>query len=250
MPRTLLLRLVALLFFASSAIAQTVVKVAVEDRDYAPYYTWENGALNGPCGDIVSAVFDAMGVEVEFVGAPWVRVIKMVEDKTADAALCATETEERRAYAVFPAEHLLSYDATLFVLDGSPLATTDPTTLTDGSFALVGGYSFAGVDQELEERGLVRLETTSRESLVRVLLAGRVDMVLDSRLPIFADAEAFGVADQIRALEPTLSETPAYLMFSAKEGANDVARAFSDALAQFKTTPEFAEIAMRYRMLD
>lgn len=240
----------SLVCLASAALAQSVVTVAVEDRDYAPYYTWDNGVLKGPCGDIVSAVFGNMGVEVNFIPAPWVRVIKMVEEQTADAALCATETEERRAYAVFPDEALLSYDATLFVLEGSPLTSSDASTLTEGSFGLVSGYSFAGLDLELEERGLVRLETTSRESLVRVLLAGRVDMVLDSRLPIFADAETYGAAGQIRALEPTLSETPGYLMFSAKDGAGDFAQAFSDELAKFKKTPEFAEIAARYNMRE
>lgn len=240
--------LMSIAVFAPGAMAQTAFTIAVEDRDYAPYYTWDDGALKGPCGAIAAAVFRTMGVEVEFVAAPWVRVIKMVEDKTADAALCATRTEERNAYAVFPDESLLSYDATLFVLAESAFANADPSTLTEGSFAVVGGYSFGGVDLELEERGLVRHEATSRDSLIKVLLAGRVDMVLDSRLPIRADAEALGATGEIRALSPSLQETPAYVMFSAKDGAEETAQSFSDALATFKTTSEYKDIATRYGM--
>jgi len=242
--------LVALLVSSGVALSQPVVTVAVENRDYAPYYTWEGDQLRGPCGDIVSAVFETMGYDVEYVPVPWTRVLRMVEEQQVDAGLCATRTEERTAYAIFPDEALLSYDATLFVLDGSPLDAAEPDILQGRSFAMVSGYSYAGVDLWLEEIGMIRQEAASRESLVQILLAGRVDAVLDSRLPIFADAETLGVADRIRALEPTLSETPGYLMFSRRGGDDSLSSAFSDALAAFKQTAEFAEISARYRMND
>lgn len=93
---------------------------------------------------------------------------------------------------------------------------------------------------------MIRRETTSRNSLVQVLLAGRVDTILDSRLPILADAARLDAEGDIRALAPSLSQTPAYLMFSDQEGAEDLVRAFSEALVAFKQTPAYRKIADRY----
>ena len=241
---------VFLAFACGPAFAQTVVTVAVENKDYTPYYTWEDGAVAGPCGDLVVGAFDRIGYTVEFVSAPWVRVLKMIEDGVVDAALCATRTENREAYAVFPDEALLSYDATLFVQSASPLAQADLEALKGRSFGMVKGYTFAGIDDRLEAIGMIRQETTTRESLVQVLVAGRVDAVLDTRLPFFDDAERLGVADAVRALAPSLSETPGYLMFSDRNGGADLAQAFSDALVAFKQTDAYEGIAARYRLTD
>jgi len=244
------LGLVVLALACPAATAQNVVEVAVEDKDYTPYYTWEDGELGGPCRDIVVGTFETLGYQVDFVSAPWVRVLKLVEDGAVDAALCATKTEDREAYAVFPDEALLSYDATLFVRTDSALQGADPATLAGGTFAMVKGYTFAGVEDGLENAGMIRQETTTRESLVQVLIAGRVDAVLDTRLPFFHDAESLDVSDEVRALSPSLSETPGYLMFSDRDGGKDLARAFSDALARFKQTEGFTAIAARYRLAD
>lgn len=250
MLRVAFTTLLCLVIGSGTVWAQEAVVVAVEDKDYSPYYTWEGDTVRGPCRDIVVGAFDVLEYDVEFVAIPWIRALKMVQDGTVDAALCATRTEEREAYAVFPDEALLSYDATLFVRDDSPLQTADAEALRGKSFAVVKGYSFGGVDSWLEENGMIRQEATTRESLVQVLLAGRVDTVLDTRLPMFHDLERMGVADQVRRLTPSLSETPGYLMFGNHGESGELARAFSEALAVFKNTPEYREIAERYRMDD
>lgn len=246
MLKSNMLFLPVLLLWASQTGAQETVSVAVEDKDYFPYYYWSDDGLEEPCGDITTAVFAAMGYVVVFESAPWTRAIRMVEEGTIDAALCATETVERNAFARFPDEPLLSYDVTLFVQADSPLQFSSLGGLFGLSFGVVAGYSFGGDDDMLEAGGMIRQETSSRESLVQVLLAGRVDAILDSRLPIMADAERLGAEGELRALRPSLSETPAYLMFSDKDGAEDLVHAFSEELISFKKTLAYREIADRY----
>ena len=238
----------AVLFIAlavSPSLAATLV-VAVEDKDYTPYYVWIDGKPQGPCPEIAAGAIRQMGAEVEFVRYPWTRVLKSVKNATVDAGLCGTKTEERAAFSHYPDEPLLNYDATLFVRADSPLASSDMSELVGKSFGLVKGYSFGGVDDDLEADGMVRIEANSRESLMKMLSIGRVDTVLDSILPLFADANRLKVADEIRALPPSLAETPGYLFFSRKPGHDDLAARFAAALREYKTTPEYLDIKMRY----
>jgi polar amino acid transport system substrate-binding protein len=230
---------------SSIADAETVV-VAVEDKDYAPYYIWVDGEPKGPCVEIAAGAIRQMGAEVEFARMPWTRVLKSVETQRVDAGLCGTKTDERSVYSHYPDEPLLNYDATLFVRADSALTTSDPEALAGKSFGLVKGYSYAGIDDGLEAGGMTRVEATGRESLIKLLTLGRVDTVLDAILPVFADARRLGVEGQVRPLLPSLAETPGYLFFSRKPGHDALASRFSAALMAFKATPEYLEIKALY----
>lgn len=144
MLKAKILCLPVLLLWAAQAMAQDVVTVAVEDKDYSPYYVWGDDGLEGPCGDITMAVLATMGHDVVFEPAPWTRVIRMLEDDLVDAALCATETVERLAFAQFPDEPLLSFDATLFVRADSPLQSSSLGGLFGLSFGVVGATVSVG----------------------------------------------------------------------------------------------------------
>jgi len=241
--------LVASLFLGLVSVtlaqAETIV-VAVEDKDYTPYYTWVDGELHGPCAEITAGAIRLMGVRVRFVRYPWVRVLKSVETKKVDAGLCGTKTDERASYSYYPDEPLLNYDVTLFVRAASPLVSSNISGLADKSFGLVKGYNFGGIDDRLESEGMVRIEANSRDSMLKMLMLGRVDTILDSILPLFADAERMGVASDIRTLPPSLDETPGYLFFSRKPGYEELAKRFSEALTAYKTTEEYLAIKTRY----
>jgi polar amino acid transport system substrate-binding protein len=237
----------ALLVLLSMQPAQAeTITVAVEDKDWTPYYVWEEGEPRGPCSEIAAGAIRHMGAEVEFVRVPWVRVLLSVERQTVDAGLCGTKNDERAAYSHYPEESLLSYDATLFVHADSPLESSDVSGLKGKTFGSVKGYTYGDIDKTLEAQGLVRLEANSREALFKLLIRGRLDMMLDSILPTISDARKLGVETQIRPLEPSLSETPAYLFFSQKPGHDELAKRFSAALKEFKETDAYSTIEQRY----
>jgi polar amino acid transport system substrate-binding protein len=235
-----------LIIASSSPVDADTIVVAVEDKDWSPYYYWIDGEPHGPCPEIAGGAIRQMGAEVKFVRYPWVRVLQSVEQKKVDAGLCGTKNDERAAYSYYPEEALLNYDVTLFVRRNSPIGEIDKSRLDGKSFALVKGYNFGNVDLELESLGMIRIETPNRESLLKLLLIERVDTVLDSSLPMHADARRLGVSDQIRALVPSLAETPGYLFFSRKPGHEELAKRFSDSLREFKESPEYTAIRERY----
>ena len=236
------------LFLATVVSAQDAVVIAVEDADWTPYYMWEDGVLDGACAEIAVGAFNTMGVEVEFQRVPWTRVLKSVQNKTVDGGLCATKSAERESYTIYPDEHLLNYDSTLFVRVDSEIEVFDAATLVGRSFATVKGYAFGGADQALIDYGMVRREANNRDSLLKILMAGRVDMVLDSTLPLQVDAERLALNDQIRALKPSVSLAPGYIMFSKKDGHDALVAEFTKALVAFKATDEYRDIAARYNI--
>lgn len=237
----------ALLVMLSVHLAHAeTITVAIEDKNWAPYYVWVEGTPTGPCPEIAAGAIQHMGFEVKFVRVPWVRVLLSVERQTVDAGLCGTKTSERSAYSHYPEEPLLSYDATLFVRADSPLQTSEIAGLKDKTFGSVKGYTFGDVDGRLEAQGMSRLEANDREALLRLLIRGRLDVVLDSILPTAFDARKLGVHAQIRPLFPSLSETPAYLFFSRRPGHDELAKKFSAALREFKETDAYDTIKARY----
>ncbi|MDX1402260.1 MAG: transporter substrate-binding domain-containing protein, partial [Kiloniellales bacterium] len=235
-----------MIFLSIASVRAETIVVAVEDKDYSPYYTWADGLPQGPCPEIAAGAIRHMGAEVEFVRFPWVRVLKAVEEKRVDAGLCGTKTEERAAYSHYPTEALLTFDATLFVRSESAITSSESLDLVGKSFGLVKGYNYGGIDGDLEANGAIRVEAPNRDSLLKLLVIGRVDTVLDSILPLFADAKRMGVEDGIRAVLPSLDETPGYLFFSRKSGHKELAERFSSALKEYKNTPEFLAIKSRY----
>ena len=246
-PFTSLVMFMVLMVFQSAFMASADVRtIAVEDKDYAPYYVWIDGRPSGPCIDIVSGTFALMGDTVEYLRFPWSRVLRSVEEQKVDAGLCGTRSEERSVYSHYPNEPLLIYDATLFTRADSELQTSAIEVLKGRSFGIVKGYSFGDIEQELESEGMIRLEAASRESLWNQLLIGRIDTALDSILPMVADTIRMGKRGEIRPLYPSLAETPGYLFFSQKPGNDALAKKFSQVLKEFKRTPEYLELKARY----
>ena len=156
----------------------------------------------------------------------------MIRTQKADAALCGLKTDERAAFSYFPDQALLHYDATLFVDDRSTLLSSTPSALAGKRYGVIMGYAYDDVDRMLQAAGLVRTEALDRSSLLTQLITGKVDMILDSRLPTRAEARRLAIEGQIRPLEPSLSRGPAFLSFSKKPGHKDLASRFSDALLE------------------
>ena len=221
----------------SPARAETTV-IAVEDKDWSPCCTWVKGEPRDRCFEIAEGAFRHNGAEVEFVFYPRARVIQSVELRKVGSGFCGTRTDERAAYSQVPYEALLDYDATLFVRAEADLQRPVIEELRGKNFALVHGHNFGEADEDIEAVGMIRTETPCRESLVKLLLIGRVDTSLDCILPLLADARRLEISSQIRVLLPSLAETLGFLSFGKTPGHDALAKRFFATLNAFTETPE------------
>ena len=152
------------------------ITIAIEDKDWKPYYFWVDGKPQGACVDIVAGAIQHMGSKARWMRVPWVRVLLSVERKTVDAGLCGTFTDERAIYSYYPKEPLLSYDATLFVRRESQIQTSDKSQLNGKSFGFIKGYNYGGLDKTLESQGMFPIEVLNRKRLLKMLTIGRLDV--------------------------------------------------------------------------
>lgn len=95
--RTFLFFILALF---SSVPCVAAEKVIIATNAYEPLVTLEGNA-SGLFTDIVQAVFEEMGVEVEFRILPWEECARQVEEGKVFAAMPYIITEERQQYAIF-----------------------------------------------------------------------------------------------------------------------------------------------------
>ncbi|MEQ8653059.1 MAG: transporter substrate-binding domain-containing protein [Kiloniellales bacterium] len=161
-------------------------------------------------------------------------------------ALCATQTKEREGFSHYPEEELLLFDTTLIVRSDDEAEILEDAIQPGKRFGIIKGYSFGGADDLLEAAGMSRIETPNRDALLKLLVLGRVDSVLDSTLPILYDAERLDLDGEVRPLYPPLASTPTYLLFSQAPGNEELSQQFSEALKAFKLTPTYSEIREVY----
>ncbi len=222
------------------------IAIAVEDKDWSPYYLWRDGELEGACAEVAAGAIRYMGFEPRFERYPWVRILLLLKRQDIEAALCATRTEEREAFSHYPKEELLFFDTTLIVRSDSAFEDLESAIQAGQRFGIIKGYSFGGADDFLEDAGMTRVEVPNRDALLKLLMRGRVDAVLDSSLPILYDAQRLDLEGEFRALYPPLATTPTYLMFSQAPGNAELTQRFSDALQAYKLTPDYAAIRKKY----
>ena len=153
------------------------------DEPVAPYCVGEMGGLatGGISYDLLSEVFGRMGLAFELKLVPWARVLKTVEHGQADGVPLLMKNEEREAFLVFTdpvAEHqeIFYYlPERLGVFHWTAFSDLKPYTV-----GLISGYTY---DEDflkaIDEVGFKTVHSQDMEANLRLLLAGRVDMILE-----------------------------------------------------------------------
>ena len=227
------------------AAAEPIV-IGIENKDWPPYYLWENGQPRGVCVSIAVGALKHMGLEYALVARPWNRLLLEVRVGSIDGVLCGTRNADREVYAHFHNEPLLSYDASLFVLKSHPVNDTRELSRSGLTVGHIRGYSYGGEEKKLWNAGASPIFFSGHKGLVHNLAKGSIDAVIDSVLPFFFYAQKEGINHLFKNLTPPLAETPAYILFSRKTMTNDQVQRFSDGLASFKRTDAYQGIIEEY----
>ncbi|MEQ5836303.1 transporter substrate-binding domain-containing protein [Marinobacter sp. NFXS9] len=175
---------VGLILLAAASHAECRLRVGWDD--WPPYIVYENGEFQGLEYDLLIATADAAGCEIEMLRVPWVRALKMLENRSLDLLYGAGYSKERAAFA----KYSLPYRQEQFVL-----MTLDNTPSTARSVSLGswiqsapgnrgrnlglfrGDFYGKKMERVLEDNQsavkLIRLG--SNEQMVEMLARGRLD---------------------------------------------------------------------------
>ena len=214
----------ASLFVPKKVRAETWVVSA--ETNFSPYNFFDDsGVFTGIDVEIMKAAAARIGVSLDFQPAPWARVMVLLEQNEIDFAFQLKPTSER-----FEAFHMIGpfrYGNTALATLKS--STIEYRTLEDLKSYVIGtvrGYVYPG--QFGEADFLTKDETEGAGRNLLKLLNTRVDLIAGDRNSIAFEANRLGRLDEIRFLDPPLSELPRYAAFP--KARTDKAERFRQAI--------------------
>ena len=251
---------IGLFLFSLSAVAKEhTVRLCFENTSNPPFYYGENMVLDQHPGltiDVLRAVAKVAGVSLELERMPWKRCILLLKKNQIDGAFEISYKPQRESYAVYPKlqgkldqqRYLHSLSYYLYTLDDSPM-NWDGKRIENinSSLAAVAGYSIIG---DLRAEGYPVLEGVSQKANLEMLWRGRVgglaqiDTMTDGIIKNSRPDKFTGVKKHPIPLRSKLY----YLVFSKQYIAQNkpVAEAFWDALANFRRTGRYDDMALKY----
>lgn len=200
---------------------------------YPPFYNWENNRPVGPLVDIISKAFRRMGLNVEFRKSTWKRSLFEVKNGDADGLCAGAVTPERQEYAVYPEEPLDLEENWVVTRADSLPGMTCMADLKGKTVGMVAGYTYG---EEFDNTTtLTKKEYLTEMQLMKMLLAGRVDIVVGNRQVL---EHTVAQADSKARLEYhfKISEYGLYLMLSkAKDDSEELAQHFARTLRSMRS---------------
>lgn len=169
---------IAVTAFASSAMAQEVVRIGTTPESYPPF-TWVDaqGKLNGFEIEIGEALCAQMQVKCEWVLQSWDGIIPALQEKKFDAIIASMSiTDERKQVVDFSDKY---YDSpAIFVGRKDEAIEISPAGL-EGKTVGVQVSTIHANYVEAKYKGIVTIKTyDTQENANLDLIAGRVDLLL------------------------------------------------------------------------
>jgi len=219
-------------------------------------YPDDEGQPRGLNVEIALEALRRMGHEARVEFVPWKRALEMVRSGKADAILDAGFNPERATYLHYPQENI--YLEEIFAFKRADRRLTLDEGLGNASDYHLGvgrGYYYGTLmDQAIKDGRFKSVhEVFEEETGIKMLAAGRIDMLLGVRVPILFLLKRMGLSKEIdivpgtgTGLDFALGSSPTYLAFSRTTVSKAFAWDFSMVLQSMKLDGSVTRIARRY----
>ncbi|GGB60716.1 hypothetical protein GCM10011316_35920 [Roseibium aquae] len=179
---------ISLLGLASAKAAT----ITVEIRNRPPDLIVEDGRISGPVFHLVEAIMAETGNTARYVTVPWKRSIVLAQQGKAGMLIRHSMDEDRAAF-LSPMPYGYERREVSFIRrkDGD----ADPRSFDDLAPYLIGHRAGAYYYPRFNESGQLRkIEATDEKILIKMLAAGRIDLVISDNSSLFREnAEAAGL---------------------------------------------------------
>jgi len=245
-------------FFLAGVLATAAfgMKGAAEERNVVlasnevyPLLYHEGERLTGYLFDLISEAARRGGIPVEIRSMPWARCVEETRSGGIDGLFVTFHTAERDSYMAFPSEPLMVQRICLYARQGSGIRYGGHLEeLSALRIAVSNRVSNGPNFDEAVRKGLLsNLEPVNGpESMVRMLLGGRVDLMVLHDLEADGLLRRLGAADQVIKLSPPLDEVPGYIAFTRQRDTAPVMAAFDRALAEMRRDGSYRRLQEVY----
>lgn len=222
-------------------VQEAGVLVVGTEGTYSPFSFHEGGAgeLTGYDVEIITAVAEQLGVEVEFVETPWDAIFAALDAGRVDViANQVSITPERLERYVFSEPYTYS-PGVLIVAEGSDIASFDDLAGRTSAQSLTSNWAEiateAGADVE---------EVEGFAQAAELLRSGRVDATINDRLTYLDYVQSQGGETGLVDVAETEETSENALAFRA--GSESLVAAVDEALAALAADGTLAEISESY----
>ncbi len=214
---------VAVALLASVAVAGAAEErvVTVADHDWPPFmFGGKPGQPKGLVKELLELCLPAAGYRPDFRDLPIRRAFAYLQEGRLDVNVMSVSVE-RQAYALYGSVPLFTSSYRPVVRASSQVEVRSAPDLDPLRLGHLAGLAYspeflAYVEGRLEAGTAVT--ATSQEALLRMLLAGRLDVFVIPRESLVWRARAMGVADRVRVL-PYDVRTSDYYVAVARRSA-------------------------------
>ncbi|KJZ13843.1 hypothetical protein TW85_11640 [Marinomonas sp. S3726] len=234
--------------FAEEALQELLV--VRPDGSWPPHEMYVNGELTGFHIELVQKVASTIPLKLKFESLPWKRAIEMLKKGDADAITYMGKTSEREAFGYFYDGNVISKATVGFFIEKKYLNNIqfsgELSSLMPYSIGTVLGFSYQEEFDQMTSLNKINI-AENEENLLKMLLAGRMQMAIGHVGDIGYHAKRIGVANQVIFLKPYLTEgREHYIVFAKAKGHDQLAKTFSEAMKAFKSTPEYLALQQKY----
>jgi len=202
-----------------SVSAQARLLKACGHPFYPPVSWLEQQRLVGLAPALVEMLFTELGYQVEFVADyNWKRCLREVELGNADIVVAAYHIASREHYLAFSSTPLVDDPAVLFVHRKRAQQPFDLQQLVGQRVGLLLGDSWGEqLDSFLEQYTRIEYVSRNRQNFAKLAM-GRIDYMPVGKLSGQLQSEKLGFAEQLVALDHTISHESYFLAVGRHSG--------------------------------
>jgi polar amino acid transport system substrate-binding protein len=251
--RAVLAAVAMVLLCAGGVAARTITLVADE---WPPFNASPEADRKGYMVDIATEVFERLGYTVEYRTMPWTRALAGVLSGEYDGVIGVTRFEAQGF--VLPSENLGLDQLAIYTRKDASWRFEGIPSLEAVLLGVIKGYGYvppvadyiAG-NQDNPKRIHMNSGNKPLERLLRMLMLGRIDAVLDTEASIRFVARELGVLESIRPAGRLDGAEPLYIAFSpAASDARELAGHLSEGIRRLRHSGRLASILGHYSLED
>lgn len=219
---------------------------------FEPYVIKDQKKLSGIDIDIVHELIERAHLDAEITLLPWARLLHSLQNGSCDAGFSLFDSDPRRHYVdyIFSAPIHVS-NIVLFTRKGKEFRFEKISDIYNHTIAYNRGFRFSHeLNMSIENRFIPHQEYDNLKSAISMLLAGRIDAILENEVRVNYFLKSYGVEEKLSQLNvPFMPLEPAFLVLSKKTQVSDPTALkwkLEKILSQMSESGRLKEITEKY----
>jgi polar amino acid transport system substrate-binding protein len=233
---------------AGPAVADELVLVADQ---WCPYNCEPGSDAPGFMIELARLAFEPQGHQVTYQVVPWARAIESARAGQY-AGIIGAARDEAPDF-IFPDEPAAIVSHDFFVPAASKWRFATLESLHDVRLGVIADYSYGSLfddyvfpNQDDDEKIFVATGDDPLPRIIRMLLTGRVDVVIEDRNVMRQKLKDLGLVDKV-ITAGTFTREEVFLAFSpARDESGHLAKVFDEAVARLRASGELDRLMEKY----